>query len=211
MNYICRVEIGSNGGPILNLMNNKVIGMSIITNDNCIFNIGIFFKYPIEQFINNYQIKLTNQPQIPNMFNNNFMNMGMNNFIPNMMVNNNYFPNMMLNNNNFEIQNLMNKNNLFGQENTEGKRNVNNNIKGKTNVSFHTSRGKRIVIIADYGTTNEQILKQYLKRFDLPESLLIQEKIIFIYNANKINIGDKTPVEKFFNYSLTPSPIFFDI
>ena len=125
MNYICRVEIGSNGGPILNLMNNKVIGMSIITNDNCIFNIGIFFKYPIEQFINNYQIKLTNQPQIPNMFNNNFMNMGMNNFIPNMMVNNNYFPNMMLNNNNFEIQNLMNKNNLFGQENTGGQRNVN--------------------------------------------------------------------------------------
>ena len=41
MNLICRVEIGSNGAPILNLMNNKVIGMSIITNDNCIFNIII--------------------------------------------------------------------------------------------------------------------------------------------------------------------------
>ena len=38
MNHICRTEIGSNGAPILNLMNNKVIGMSIITNDNYIFN-----------------------------------------------------------------------------------------------------------------------------------------------------------------------------
>lgn len=102
----------------------------------------------------------------------------------------------------------MNKNNLFGQENTEGKRNVNNNIKGKTNVSFHTSRGKRIVIIADYGTTIKQILKEFLKRFSLPESLMIEAKIIFIYNANKINIGDKTPAEKFFNYSFAPCPIF---
>ena len=115
---------------------------------------------------------------------------------------------MMLNDNNFQIQNLMNKNNLFGQENTEGQRNVNNNNKRKINVHFHTSLSIRIVIFADYGTTIEQILKQYLKRFNLPESLLIQEKIIFIYNANKIKIGDKTPVEKFFNYSFAPCPIF---
>lgn len=45
MNHICRIEMGSNGAPMLNLMNNKVIGMSIITNDNFILINNNFYEY----------------------------------------------------------------------------------------------------------------------------------------------------------------------
>ena len=49
--HLCQVENNSNGSPILNLSNNKVIG---IQNENNIngFNIGIFLKNAINDVIN---------------------------------------------------------------------------------------------------------------------------------------------------------------
>jgi len=85
INHGCAFEPSSNGAPILNLTNNKVIGISLITMN---INIrGNLLKYPIEDYINKYQI---NNIQMPDMFNNNF-GMQMNvNFMPNMMMNNNF-------------------------------------------------------------------------------------------------------------------------
>ena len=106
----CWLESGSNGAPILNLSNNKVIGL-VETNDNLNFGNGIILKFPIEDFINKYNFN----SQLPNMqINNNFQGVGVNNNqIPNMMMNNNNFlpPNMM-NNNNFIMPNMMIHNNF---------------------------------------------------------------------------------------------------
>ena len=41
---------GSSGSPIINLKNNKVIGIHLKEENN--FNIGLFLNYPIQEFIN---------------------------------------------------------------------------------------------------------------------------------------------------------------
>jgi len=110
INHSSFINSGSNGAPILNLTNNKVIGISLETQGMNFYN-GIILKYAIEDFINKYQI---NNNQMPNMFSNNF-GFGMNNnfmpninnmnnnnnFMPGMINNFNFMPNMMVNNNSF--------------------------------------------------------------------------------------------------------------
>ena len=148
INHMCMTESGSNGAPILNLTNNKVIGISLETKDNIQFNKGIFLKYPFEEFINNYQNQIQ---QIPNQFNNNFQNMGMgmnniNNFMPNIMMNNNFMQNMI--NNNFmplpTSNMLMGMNNFIPMSNKIMNNNIfnnNNNQLPKMNFSFNGPKG----------------------------------------------------------------------
>ena len=45
--HLCKVEESSEGAPILNLENNKVIGIHISSKKNPYYNKGIFLKYPI--------------------------------------------------------------------------------------------------------------------------------------------------------------------
>ena len=104
--HTCFINSGSNGAPILNLTNYKVIGIALETMENNNYYKGIILKFPIEEFINKYQI---NNNQIPNIFNNNFQGIGIsNNFMPNMigMNQNNFIPNMMGINNNFNNPNV---------------------------------------------------------------------------------------------------------
>ena len=46
----CRIDIGSSGSPILNLKNNKVIG--IHNNNSNDYNIGTLLKFPLNDYIN---------------------------------------------------------------------------------------------------------------------------------------------------------------
>lgn len=53
LEHLCSTESGSSGSPILNLSNFKVIGVhrgSSLEDSN----IGIFFKFTIEDFLKNY-------------------------------------------------------------------------------------------------------------------------------------------------------------
>ena len=50
--HFCNTEFGSSGSPLLNLSNNKVIGIHKGRSDFN-FNIGTFIKFPIYEFINN--------------------------------------------------------------------------------------------------------------------------------------------------------------
>ena len=50
--HICFAESGSKGAPILNLSNNKVIGISIESKGNISFNFGVILKDPIEEYKN---------------------------------------------------------------------------------------------------------------------------------------------------------------
>ncbi len=57
ISHLCKIEKGASGSPILNLSNNKLIGIhkgtSIIDN----LNHGTFLKYPINDFISKNNIK----------------------------------------------------------------------------------------------------------------------------------------------------------
>ena len=168
INHGCYIESNSNGAPILNLFNNKVIGVSLEIQGMNNYNIGIILKYPIEEFINNYHDNF----QIPNVFNNNNFGMGMNNFMPNMMMNNNI--NIIPNN-------------------------MNNNInKFRYNVYFQTTSGIKTYLTIDKGTTIDQMLTKYLKRVNRLDLIGKSNKILFIHNARKIEFGDQTPVDDIF-------------
>ena len=53
----CSTESGSAGSPVLNLYNNKVIGLHLSSNHREMENIGTFLNYPIKEFIMiNYKI-----------------------------------------------------------------------------------------------------------------------------------------------------------
>ena len=52
--HLCHTEAGSSGGPILSRMTNKVIGIhkgSIDKFGKCLYNIGTFLKFPLNEFI----------------------------------------------------------------------------------------------------------------------------------------------------------------
>ena len=53
--HSCEIQSGGDGAPILNLINNKLIGISLKTKDNLNYNKGIILKYPIEDFIKKFK------------------------------------------------------------------------------------------------------------------------------------------------------------
>ena len=58
-NHKCSTKGGSSGSPILNITNNKVIGIHKKKKNNKLFNIGLFLNEPLKEFIklNNKIIK----------------------------------------------------------------------------------------------------------------------------------------------------------
>ena len=50
--HLCSTEEGSSGSPILNLKNNKLIGIHTSSLNNSNFNLGLFFNYAITDFLN---------------------------------------------------------------------------------------------------------------------------------------------------------------
>jgi len=212
--HTCSAESCSSGAPILNISNNKTIGISLYNNNmNINYNKGIYLKYAIENFINTSQIQ---EQQMFNMQNNNLPFMGINNFnpnmmnlMPNMMMNNNInlIPNMMMMNNNINLMPNMMMNNDFNlmpnmmiNDNFEPQP---KNIK-KMNVIFKTSSGKVFHFIVDYGTTVKELLKKFFDRIGLPD-LIGCKDIIFYFNAKFIEYENQTPIEKFFDPN--PNPV----
>ena len=65
----------------------------------------------------------------------------------------------------------------------------------KINVIFQLS-GEKINLILNHGTTVEQMLKIYLKKIFGENN--IKDELVFYYKERKIELGDKTPVGKYF-------------
>ena len=61
--HLCSTEYGSSGSPIINLSNNKVVGIhkENILNKNV--NRGTFLKFPINEYLNQFK-KINNEIQI---------------------------------------------------------------------------------------------------------------------------------------------------
>ena len=55
INHYCCTESGSSGSPIMNLLNNKIIGIHKEASMKFKINRGTFIKYPVNEFLN--QIK----------------------------------------------------------------------------------------------------------------------------------------------------------
>ena len=201
--HSCEIQSGGDGAPILNLINNKLIGISLETKNNLNYNKGIILKYPIEDFINKYLIQVQQNFM---MMNNNFQNMGMNN--------NFQMPNIMMNNNNFIANNNGDEEWLKGF--MLGVRDFQNEEEGarqgpKINVIFSTTKGRTDKLCFKYGTTIDEILKIYLKRVNGEELDITYNKLCFLYNANKLRLGDKTPVEKLFKLNRNPKVVVNDV
>ena len=110
--HYCSTQHGSSGSPIINLLNNKIIGIHKEAINSRKVNRGTLLQYPMNEFINN----IGNNNIFINMLNNNMNknnnNMNMNNINNNNMNNMNYNMNNNINNN----MNISNKNdpNLAG-------------------------------------------------------------------------------------------------
>ena len=53
--HLCSTDKGSSGSPILNLSNNKIIGIHKLKSENFNANFGTLLKYPINKFIKEYK------------------------------------------------------------------------------------------------------------------------------------------------------------
>ena len=54
--HLCSTEPGSSGSPILNISNNKVIGIHKEGSNKYNYNIGTYLKYPINEYLNNINL-----------------------------------------------------------------------------------------------------------------------------------------------------------
>ena len=82
----------------------------------------------------------------------------------------------------------------------------------KINIIFNTTQGTATNLVIPYGTTVEGALEKYLKRMGRPELIGSQDnKICFLFNANKMKFGDQTPVEQFFKNAPNPKVVVNDI
>ena len=175
--HTCSTEKGSSGSPILNLETNKVIGIHKEGSVNFNFNMGTFLKYPLIDFIEN---KLNKEKAVNNIINNS--------------------SNLSMKENNF--------NDIMNIQKIEDK--INNNIQvPKINITFDekTDLPSSKNIIINYGTTVDQVLKEYLVLIKKQKLIGLQNKIQFIYNGRQLLFGDKTPIEKFFKRKLNQAHI----
>ena len=202
INHICYVGTGAIGAPILNLMNNKVIGISLgpyNTFNN--FNVGILLKYAIEEFINKYQ---NNIQQFPNILNNNIQDMGMNNNLNDFLM-----PNIMINNNNnFIMPNMMMINgNINQRELNKDPNDMQNKMRPKITVSFKNGEGLITNLIVDYGISIKNLFILYLRKINKQDLIgvnNISNIISFFYDGKKIRLGDETPVNIYFKGCYNP-------
>ena len=80
----------------------------------------------------------------------------------------------------------------------------------KININFTTTVGTVRNLIFNHGTTIDQALKKYLNAVGKPDLYGKSEDIGFLFNANKINFGTKTPVEVFFRNVAVPKIVVND-
>ena len=165
--HSCEIQSGAEGAPILNLTNNKLIGISLETKDKLNYNEGIILKYPIEDFINQNNIKMMMQ-QMQQMQQMQMFYM------------------------------MMNNNNIKNEAKVEDEEWLKGFQKDKIEVVFKTAGGLTHYLNVNYGTTINEMLVIFLKRFNRLDLIGNDDKICFLNNGRTLKFGDKTPVKQFF-------------
>ena len=198
--HFSSTESGSSGSPILNILNNKVIGIHKETSKIYNFNIGTFLKYPIYEYLNNINIikKEIKNNEIKNSeINNNEIKESIGK--KSNEINNNELKNNELNNKikNFEINDIELKNESKNEINIKleiGKDDINkdiyflDNTDGKYNID-----GKEVEHYHDnLKELNELNTKLYINNIKYKYKKYINVKIEGIYKIKlKFNIKIK--------------------
>ena len=143
------------------------------------------------------------------------MNNNLKNFVimnPNIFLNNRPQPNIMhkfqvfgnpMNDMGTGVQEGIFQNQNFDRLPRPNQRKINNNFdsypwyKGpRINIIFEVSTGMKINIAAPVNETVEGLLKKFCEKVGVNNSLLKRD-LICIFNANKIDPNDKTPLQQF--------------
>ena len=91
------------------------------------------------------------------------------------------------------------------------KNNMNiNNFKKKMNIIFRSTSGLDTLLVLDYGTTINEMLKCYLKKIGKPEIIDNNSKVRFMWNSKTIDFNDNTNIEIFFNFNHNPYHIIVE-
>ena len=78
--------------------------------------------------------------------------------------------------------------------------------KPKMNIIFkEVTFSRKTILILDYGTTIDQMLLEYLKKINKQELKGKTDKIYFSINLRRIEFGDQTPIEQFFDFNSQPN------
>jgi len=132
ISHFCTTKTGSSGGPLINILNHKVIGLHKGSEKGHNFNLGTLLKIPIQEFNQKFN----------NNMNNNF-NMQNNNFIKNYNYQNKSFNNNNNNQNkNFNNNNYQNIN--FNNNNQNKNFNINNSVQNKNFININQNKNFNI-------------------------------------------------------------------
>ena len=149
--HYCSTEYGSSGSPILNMINNKVIGIHKQRYDNK-YNIGSFLYYSIIGFINVYKnnchVKEFNDKFVGEM-----RNIGIGDYNNNIYSNNN--------NKNYPLKSQIQELNYYQNENIQLKTQLQelNSYKNKFN-QLQINKAKNEEIINELKIKNENLISQ---------------------------------------------------
>ena len=174
----------------------------------------------IEMQINNNNNQKNNQNLSQNLISSglDIINVGINTLFMGMQI-----PDMNRNNNNIlnqiyylinKIQNISKTIANINYQNpykNMGGFNSNNNLgnnnqinRSKINVHFFNRfNGEKNNIVVDYGTTIDEILKQYIIKVNLPQ-LINNNNNFFLSNGNELNFGDNRKVDVVFKANSHP-------
>ena len=175
--------------------------LNIQIQNNGIFNIGTQLNYMGIQILNLGIQMLNIGNQIPNI--NQINMMDMNKELQNIVtqINNIIYPPMNMPGIEMPPMNMF----PMGMPPFDIQMQMDNKIKEKSNIPkmniiFKTTQEMQIILVFDYGTTIDEILKKYLNEIGRPD-LINTDKIFFVYNACQLRFGDKTKIEDYFNHN----------
>ena len=178
--HTCSTEHGSSGSPILNLSNNKVIGIHKQGSINFNYNIGTCLQFPLNDFFE--KIKNENDP---NNINNAILNECLEKSDEFYEKAKNYMNDMMYHIEHRQVMYIT----LFEFAPI-----------GFRDLAFLYSPYHCSNILFKFGTTVDDMLKIYskIKGIDNESTL----NFSFVMFGKKLEFGDTTPIEIFFNNAL---------
>ena len=139
----------------------------------------------------------------------------------NMGINNNMNNNMIIPNNNMIMPNQISGLNIMDMNNyendwlagyNEAMIEIDKIESNEIKVTFKTTQEVRTNIVFKKGTTIDEMIKKYLYEVNKPELIKQKEKgVVFLYNAKKLELGNKTKIEDLFPCNSNPEIIVNDI
>jgi hypothetical protein len=200
--YNMAIQILNTGISMLNIAN------QISNMGNDAFNYGLQIENIGMQIQNiGNQIKyMNNMNNMNNMCNENNMNNNMNfpNNMPNSMMGMGGMGMMMMNMNMNNDEEWMKGFKMASEE-------INDEIKDEIKILFKTTQGIETNIFAKKGTTIDEIIKKYLNDVNKPELIKQENSLTFLFNAQRLKLGDKRKIENFFKNVSDPLIFVNDI